>query len=115
MLAPTAEILMRSRYSAYVVNNAQYVFRTWDKDTRPPLKVLREDSSQVFINLEIVSSSDGGQADDFGTVEFIASYTMIDSSNSVNDKIIQQHHENSYFVKQKNRWVYVNEISKVET
>ena len=109
--APTAEALMRSRYSAYVTNNAQYVYRSWDKNTRPPLKVLRVDSSQEFIKLEIINTTAGGSEDETGTVEFIASYILKDSSK---DREIYQHHENSYFVKQNNRWFYVNELSKVE-
>ncbi len=103
--APTAEALMRSRFSAYVLDNAQYVYRTWDENTRPPLKILRENNSQVFTQLEIISSTKGGINDDTGTVEFIASYKLDDNND------IHQHHENSYFVKQKNRWLYVNVLS----
>ncbi|MCB0909908.1 MAG: SEC-C domain-containing protein, partial [Nocardioidaceae bacterium] len=33
--APTAERLMRSRYAAYAVGDAGYVFRTWHPRTRP--------------------------------------------------------------------------------
>lgn len=102
---PTAEALMRSRFSAYVLNNAQYIYRTWDQNTRPPLKVLREDNSQIFTQLEIISFTKGGLHDETGTVEFIANYKL----NDIND--IHRHHENSYFVKQKNHWLYVNVLS----
>lgn len=107
--APTAEALMRSRYSAYVLNNAQYIYRTWDESTRPPLKVLREESSQLFNQLHIKTTTKGDLVDDdTGTVEFIASYTLKKSDET------HQHHENSYFIKRNNRWVYVNELSKVD-
>lgn len=33
--APTAEHLMRSRYTAYVMGNAEYVLSTWHPGTRP--------------------------------------------------------------------------------
>ena len=100
--APTAEDLMRSRYSAYVLNNSQYIYRTWDENTRPPLKILREDNSQVFTRLEIISANRGGRCDETGSVEFVANYKL----NDYNE--IHQHRENSYFVKRKNRWLYVN-------
>ncbi|MEH6455265.1 MAG: YchJ family metal-binding protein [Cocleimonas sp.] len=106
--APTAEALMRSRYSAYVLDNAQYVYRTWDEDTRPPLKILREDNSQLFNQLQIISTTKGDIDDDTGTVEFIASYKL------ENNDEIHQHHENSYFIKLKNHWLYVSELSKVD-
>ena len=102
--APTAESLMRSRFSAYVLNNAKYVYRTWDKETRPPLKILKEDNLQKFIHLEIIASTEGSIHDETGIVEFIASYKTGDNNDT------QQHHENSYFIKQKNRWLYVNAL-----
>jgi len=99
---------MRSRFSAYVLNNAQYVYRTWGEDTRPPIKVLREDNSQLFTQLKIINTTDGSFEDETGTVEFIASYKMDDSNE------VHQHHENSYFVKRNNRWLYLNELSKID-
>ena len=105
--APTAEALMRSRYSAYVLEITQYIYRTWDENTRPPLTVLREVSSQVFTQLEIINTTNGGIEDESGMVEFIASYTLNDDCA---DDSIHQHHENSTFKKQKNRWVYVNGV-----
>ncbi len=109
--APTAEKLMRSRYSAYITSNVQYVYRSWDVNTRPPLTVLREDSSQIFTHLEILNTTKGDVNDETGTVEFIASYILKNDTENAN---ILQHHENSYFIKHKNRWVYVNELSKIE-
>lgn len=98
---------MRSRFSAYVLDNTQYVYRTWDEYTRPPLKVLRENHSQSFTKLEILNTTDGSLQNEAGTVEFIASYKLDDNNE------IHQHHEDSYFVKRKDRWLYVNELSKI--
>ncbi len=111
--APTAEILMRSRFSAYVLNNPQYIYRTWDKNTRPPLTVLRKTNSQIFTELEIMTSTKGQVEDKYGTVEFIASYIDENEDSTNGHKTIQQHHENSYFVKHQNKWKYVNELSKI--
>jgi len=111
--APTAEALMRSRFSAYVLEEIQYVYRTWDKTTRPPLNVLREDSPQKFTKLEIIQSSKGSEKDNEGTVEFIASFILETNNSTKSDDTIHQHHENSYFQKSDKQWKYVNELSKV--
>ena len=34
--APTAESLMRSRYTAYAIHNSEYLSKTWDTNKRPP-------------------------------------------------------------------------------
>lgn len=107
--APTTETLMRSRYSAYVLNLTQYIYRTWDENTRPTLKELREDNSQLFVQLEIINTTKGQLEDETGTVEFIASFKLDDG-----DEILQ-HHENSFFIKRKGRWVYVNELDKIKS
>ena len=100
--------LMRSRFSAYVLRFIQYIYRTWDKNTRPPLNVLREKSAQKFTKLEIINTSQGDTDDETGTVEFIAKYTLDNHSE------IHQHHENSYFIKQRHRWVYVDTVDKID-
>ena len=97
--APTAEMLMRSRYSAYVLDLTQYLFRTWDETTRPTLQSLKKGKTEHFIYLKVLSSSDGGIDDLVGTVEFIAAYKVADE--------LFEHHENSLFKRQKNRWVYI--------
>ena len=109
--AGTAEVLMRSRFSAYVLNIHQYIYRTWDTTTRPPLSILRKESPQIFTQLEIINTTLGGLNDDTGTVEFVANYMII--NDDLEDKTIHQHHENSYFVKTANKWKYVNEVSKI--
>ena len=95
---------MRSRYSAYVLKNTQYIYRTWDEKTRPSLQALREDNPQIFTKLEIINTDKGLADDETATVEFIAHYKIDD------DDVIHQHHENSYFVKQNGCWLYVSEV-----
>jgi SEC-C motif-containing protein len=100
--APTAEALMRSRYCAYVLNKLQYIYRTWDEQTRPTLQSLREGKTENFISLEILSSKNGSLKDKDGTVEFIAKFKVGDDQF--------EHHENSTFRRVKNHWVYVDAI-----
>lgn len=98
---------MRSRYSAYVLGDAQYINRTWDETTRPSLQSLRASfktkETPEFISLKIVSTSEGKIDDDTSTVEFIASY-----GGDINKP--QSLHENSYFRRNKGRWVYLKAL-----
>ena len=103
--APTAEKLMRSRYTAYVMGNAQYLFRTWHANTRPTLQTLKESGPQTLIALKIVSKSAGGVDDQKGMVEFISSRY----SPSLMGEI-EQHKEKSLFTRVKGNWVYIDAI-----
>ena len=71
--APTAEALMRSRFSAFVTGNEAYLLRTWDPDTRPATLDLA-DSPVRFYRLDILDTQAGGLLDDSGVVEFEAFY-----------------------------------------
>ncbi len=89
---------MRSRYTAYVLQDAEYLLKTWHHSTRPDELDLV--SAPVnWIRLEITSTIAGLQKDDNGEVEFIARYKTHNTS--------QQLHELSLFVKENNQWFYV--------
>ncbi|MFJ9666050.1 YchJ family protein [Streptomyces sp. NPDC101219] len=70
--APTAERLMRSRYSAFVVRDAGYLLRTWHPRTRPARLDL--DPAMRWTRLEILGTTDGSPFHRAGTVTFRASY-----------------------------------------
>ena len=103
--APTAEALMRSRYTAYVMGEAQYLFRTWHANTRPSLQSLKASGPQTLIGLKIVSTQAGGENDQKGMVEFISSRY----SPSLMGEI-EQHKEKSLFARVKGNWVYIDAI-----
>ena len=97
----TAEALMRSRYTAFAVQNLDYVFSTNDPSTVG--KLDRESTEKwshesTWHGLEIISTEDGGQSDDRGKVEFIASFTYEDE--------LQRHHELAEFRRIDKRWYY---------
>ncbi|MFD3427957.1 YchJ family protein [Nocardia fluminea] len=96
--APTAETLMRSRYTAYVVGDVDYLLRSWHPDTRPAEVALDPDQRWLF--LEIVGTQRGGPFDDNGTVEFIAHYTLGGTRDTM--------HELSTFVRVDGAWVYLD-------
>ncbi|MEH6780174.1 MAG: YchJ family metal-binding protein [Rhodoglobus sp.] len=99
-LAPTAERLMRSRYSAYALNLADYLMSTWHSSTRP--KMLELDADVRWFRLDIVSRTKGSMFDTTGTVEFRAHYRL--------DGAADQQHENSRFVRESGAWLYVDAV-----
>ncbi|MEU0246271.1 YchJ family metal-binding protein [Streptomyces sp. NPDC006235] len=92
--APTAEALMRSRYCAFVKEDAGYLLRTWHPRTRPG--TLELDPRMRWAGLEILGTSDGSAFHSAGTVEFRASYR----GGSL--------HERSRFERVDGAWVYVD-------
>lgn len=96
--APTAERLMRSRYSAFAVGDADYLLATWHSTTRPAELAL--DPEQRWYRLEIEAASRGGMLDTEGTVEFRA---FSRSGGSASEQ-----HEVSRFGRENRRWVYLD-------
>jgi SEC-C motif-containing protein len=96
--APTAEQLMRSRYSAFVVLDTAYLLRTWHPDTRPAALELDRDTR--WRRLDILGTFRGGPLDSEGTVEFAAHFTH-DGGRGVQ-------REKSRFLRVDRRWYYVD-------
>ncbi|WP_199484921.1 YchJ family protein [Actinomadura craniellae] len=96
--AETAERLMRSRFSAFAVQNAGYLRRSWHPSTRPP--VVDFDPALRWSRLEVLATSRGGPAHLEGTVEFRAHYTRGGRPGRL--------HEVSRFVKHDRAWVYLD-------
>ena len=92
--APTAEALMRSRYSAYVVGLIDYLLATWHPSTSPGELEL---SPVKWIGLEVLHAEATGDA---GVVEFVARCR-------VNGRA-QRLHETSRFMRQDGRWYYID-------
>ena len=67
--APTAEALMRSRYTAYVEENSNYLVETWHADHRP--KHVEATGGQKWLGLKIRRVEAGSERDVTGTVEFV--------------------------------------------
>ena len=57
-LAPTAEALMRSRYSAFALGGlGDYLLQTWHPDTRPPVSAADMGAADTdWVKLDIVDS-----------------------------------------------------------
>ncbi|MGV8885098.1 MAG: YchJ family protein [Microbacteriaceae bacterium] len=98
--APTAERLMRSRYTAYARGNADYVRATWHPSTRPD--DLHFDPDRRWYRLDVRATTSGGPFDTRGTVTFEAFYRDATSSGSQLEK--------STFVREEGHWYYVDGI-----
>ena len=70
--APTAERLMRSRYTAFFVGDAAYLEESWHARTRP--ERIEIDGNLRWTGLQIVDVEAGGVGDTTGVVEFRASW-----------------------------------------
>jgi len=113
-IAPTAETLMRSRYSAYTLGDESYLRATWHASTRPADAIVNSDEKLQWLGLEVKSSLRLRQrkaeapdpATDLSedTVEFVARY-------KVNGRA-ERLHEVSRFVREAGdgglRWFYVD-------
>ncbi len=94
--APDAEHLMRSRYSAFVLERSDYLLATWHSSTRPAS--LDFDAGAKWLGLEVREHQATGA--DTAEVEFVARYR-------VDGKAIRMH-ERSRFVREDGRWFYVD-------
>jgi len=95
---------MRSRYSAYVLGETEYLLKTWHPSTRP--STLELDPDVRWYRLDIVARTGGSMFDTRGTVEFRAYYR--------HDGVADQQHENSSFVRENGAWLYVNAAEALE-
>jgi SEC-C motif domain protein len=104
--SPTsAESLMRSRYTAYVIKNIKYVDQTQinlDHDKFDVDEALKWAEGSEWNGLEVVKTTLGKEADNTGVVEFIAHYKDIKSGTEL------KHHETSRFVKKDGKWFFSN-------
>lgn len=100
--APTPEVLMRSRYSAFALQLTGYLLATWHASTRP--RQLTPDTGTQWKALTIVAAPPATETQ--GIVHFMAYFR-------------EQNHwqvleEQSRFVREGGRWWYVDGVPTVE-
>ena len=101
--APTAVAMMRSRYSAYVVKNIDYIDATQineKNETFNKEEALKWAESSEWMGLEVKRTQKGEANDDTGVVEFIAHYKDKASGTEL------RHHETSLFKKENDGWKF---------
>ena len=99
LAAATAEALMRSRYSAYVLGLADYLLATWHPDTRPAQLDFSDAAGTCWLGLTLRGHRQSD--DDHATVEFVARY-RVGGAPAV------RLHEISRFVREDGRWFYLD-------
>ena len=97
-VAPSAESLMRSRYSAFALGEADYLLATWHPDKRPSR--VRLDPQQKWLGLSIKSTQAGQADDESGKVEFVARFKVAGKGHRL--------HEVSRFEKIDGQWYYLD-------
>ena len=97
--AASAEALMRSRYSAYVLGLRDYLLASWHPDTRPDALDLDDTPGLRWLGLDVKRHEDGG--DGSAVVEFVARHR-------VGGGTAKRLHEVSRFARIDGRWVYVD-------
>lgn len=95
--APDAEALMRSRYSAFVLDLVDYLLATWHPDTRPA-GLAPNETGLRWLGLEVRRHA--AQDADHATVEFVARSKLGGRA--------QRLHETSRFVREDGRWFYLD-------
>lgn len=96
-LAASPQELMRSRYTAYTLNDESYVKATWYPRTLPEGRLISQEPGLKWMGLEIRRHAEQG---DEGVVEFIARYKIGGRAHKM--------HEVSRFVREEGRWYYLD-------
>lgn len=99
--APTAEALMRSRYSAFVLGLGPYLLDTWHPSTRPP--TIEFEPGLRWLGLEVKRTQAEGDAR--AIVEFVARSKLGGRAHRL--------HETSRFVREDGRWYYIDAMPPV--
>ena len=97
--AKTAEALMRSRYTAFVLSLKDYLVSSWHPSTCPSYDDLRMDERANWLGLKIISTHKGMEGDKTGIVEFVARYKINGKATRIK--------EASEFIFQNGHWLYV--------
>lgn len=97
LLAPDAPSLMRSRYSAFVLDRLDYLLETWHPDTRPGA-LEPNPPGLKWLGLDVRGHA--RQDADHATVEFVARNRLQGRASRL--------HETSRFVREDGRWFYVD-------
>ncbi len=98
--ASSAEQLMRSRYSAYVLGREDHLLASWHPDTHPgPLRLASQQPMPTWLGLEVRRQQ--RIDDEHAVVEFVARYRLGGGR-------AQRQHETSRFVRKDGRWYYVD-------
>lgn len=107
---PTAESLMRSRYTAFHNGDLDYIAKTHHESTRSELDmdgIKTWALESKWNGLEIVETQKGSEKDSEGKVEFRCMFNYNGQD--------QVHHELSTFEKTEGKWYFVDGVLRNNT
>ena len=96
--APTAERLMRSRYTAFALREPRHLLRSWHPTTRPD--DLSLDDALEWLSLEVLATERGGPFDREGVVVFEARFREGEGRGALRER--------SRFVREGREWFYLD-------
>jgi SEC-C motif-containing protein len=99
-LGSAAEDLMRARYSGFVLNDVDFLLRSWHPDTRPA--ELSLEPGRAWRGLTVVETVRGTGLDQEGVVQFIARFEQGGDEFEL--------HERSSFTRVGGKWRYVDGV-----
>ena len=95
--AADARALMRSRYSAFVLQNQDYLLHSWHSSTRPEPWAEKTEKRWLGLKIKDFKTQDA----DHAIVEFVARWRECNTG-------AQRLHERSRFVREDGHWYYVD-------
>lgn len=98
VVPPSAEALMRSRYTAYVLGDVAYLKTTWHPQTLPHQFQIQDQIHTQWLGLNITRHEDSD--DRHALVEFVARYKIKGRAYRL--------HEVSRFVREEGYWYYLD-------
>ena len=101
--ASTAEELMRSRYSAFVKCDIDYLHDSLHPEYRAdfdPVGIKDWAENSEWLGIRILNTQAGGEQDQEGKVEFLVLFKMND--------VTYQHHEIGEFKRLDSKWYYTD-------
>lgn len=100
---PTAEALMRARYTAYALCAIDYLYKTSGPKIRRQFDAegsKKWSESSEWTGIDIIAKEGGGEDDETGTVEFVAHYSA--------KKLDFNHHEVAQFRRIDGKWRFID-------
>lgn len=101
--APTAESLMRARYTAHALGAFDFLESSMHSSTRERVDVQKMSQwaeAVTWQGMDVHSTSEGKEGDEQGSVDFSAKYSV--------NGIEQELRENASFVRENGEWRYLD-------
>ena len=102
-LPPDALHLMRSRYTAFVLENEAYLLHTWQAAFRPSSLAFEAGAKWLGLEIKDFVQTDMKEGHETAEVEFVARVRVAGKATRL--------HERSRFVCQDGQWLYVSAVN----